>query len=102
MDSIKNRMDLFKNTLFINLEHRNDRLEHATEEFKKIGIKAERVDAIKKDAGAVGCTMSHIKCLEIAKKRNYDYVFICEVNQILKYHFSKFIHKLTPPISNHF
>lgn len=71
-------MELFKNTLFINLEHRKDRLEHAITEFKKMNIKAERVDAIKKDIGAIGCTMSHIKCLELAKKRNYEYVFICE------------------------
>ena len=71
-------MNLFENTLFINLDHRQDRLEHATEEFKKMNINAERVDAIKKDIGAIGCTMSHIKCLEIAKKRDYDYVFICE------------------------
>ena len=71
-------MNLFENTLFINLDHRQDRLEHAIEEFKKLNINAERVDAIKKDVGAIGCTMSHIKCLEIAKKRDYDYVFICE------------------------
>jgi len=71
-------MDLFKNTLFINLDYRQDRLKHATEEFKKMNINAERVNAIKKDVGAIGCTMSHIKCLEIAKKRDYDYVFICE------------------------
>lgn len=71
-------MELFRHTLFINLDHRQDRLKHATEEFKKMNINAERVDAIKKDIGAIGCTMSHIKCLEIAKKRDYDYVFICE------------------------
>lgn len=71
-------MELLKNTLFINLEHRKDRLEHAIEEFKKMNIKAERVDAIKNDIGALGCSMSHIKCIEIAKKRDYDYVFICE------------------------
>jgi glycosyl transferase family 25 len=71
-------MELFKNTLFINLDHRKDRLEHVTEEFKKMNITAERVNAIKRDVGAIGCTLSHIKCLEIAKKRDYDYVFICE------------------------
>lgn len=71
-------MNLFENTLFINLEHRKDRLEHVTEELKNMNINGERVDAIKKDIGAIGCTMSHIKCLEIAKKRDYDYVFICE------------------------
>uniref|UniRef100_A0A6C0EA63 Glycosyl transferase family 25 domain-containing protein n=1 Tax=viral metagenome TaxID=1070528 RepID=A0A6C0EA63_9ZZZZ len=71
-------MELLKHTLFINLEHRKDRLEHINAEFKKMGIDAERVNAIKMNIGAVGCTMSHIKCLELAKQRDYEYVFICE------------------------
>ena len=71
-------MELLKNTLFINLEHRKDRLEHVNSEFKKMEIDAERVNAIKMNTGAVGCTMSHIKCLELAKQRDYEYVFICE------------------------
>ena len=40
-------MELLKNTLFINLESRKDRLEHAEAEFKKLGIEAERVNAKK-------------------------------------------------------
>lgn len=71
-------MDLFKHTLFINLEHRKDRLEHAEEEFKKLGIEATRMEAIKLAEGAIGCTMSHIKCLETAINNEWDYVFICE------------------------
>jgi len=71
-------MNLFENTLFINLEARTDRLDHALGEFKKMKIDAERVNAVKTKHGAVGCTMSHIKCLELAKKREYEYVFICE------------------------
>jgi len=71
-------MSLFENTLFINLEHRTDRLEHAVSEFKKMGINAERVNAVKMQNGAIGCTLSHIKCIELAKSRNWDQVFICE------------------------
>jgi GR25 family glycosyltransferase involved in LPS biosynthesis len=71
-------MELLKNTLFINLESRTDRLNHAVLEFKKMNINAERIDAVKVYNGAVGCTMSHIKCIEIAKQRGYDFVFICE------------------------
>jgi GR25 family glycosyltransferase involved in LPS biosynthesis len=71
-------MDLLTNTLFINLEHRTDRLQHVTKEFQRMGISAERVNAIRMKTGAVGCTLSHIRCLEIAKQRNYDHVFICE------------------------
>jgi GR25 family glycosyltransferase involved in LPS biosynthesis len=71
-------MELFKNTLFINLENRKDRLEHANLEFKKMGINAERINAIRTTNGAIGCTLSHIHCIETAKKRGYEYVFICE------------------------
>lgn len=71
-------MELFKNAYFINLEQRPDRLEHATSEFKKMKINPVRVNAVKTKNGAVGCTLSHIKCLEMAKKADYDYVFICE------------------------
>ena len=71
-------MDLFKHSLFINLDSRVDRFEHALQEFEKMNIQVERVSAIKNKNGAIGCTMSHIKCLQIAKNRDYDYVFICE------------------------
>jgi GR25 family glycosyltransferase involved in LPS biosynthesis len=71
-------MELFTNTLFINLASRTDRLEHVISEFGKFGLTPERVDAVKMAAGAIGCTLSHIKCLEIAKSRNYEHVFICE------------------------
>ena len=71
-------MDIFENTFYINLEHRTDRLGHVQNELKKIGIKGERFNAIKTKSGAVGCTLSHIKCLELAKERNYEEVFICE------------------------
>jgi len=71
-------MDLLKNTLYINLEHRTDRLEHVKIELSKLGIDGERVNAVKSKIGAIGCTLSHIRCLEIAKQRDYEYVFICE------------------------
>ena len=71
-------MELLKNTLYINLEHRKDRLTHVKNELEKIGIQGERFNAIKTKNGAIGCTMSHIKCLELAKERNYETVFICE------------------------
>ncbi len=67
-----------QHTLFINLEHRKDRLEHTLSEFKKIGVSGERMNAVKTKDGAIGCTMSHIKCLELARERNWRQVFICE------------------------
>ncbi len=70
--------DLFNNSLYINLEHRTDRLVHVISEMQKMGISASRFNAIKTTDGAIGCTMSHIKCLEMAIESNPPYIFICE------------------------
>lgn len=71
--------NIFEHTFFINLQDRTDRLEHINAELPKIGItNAERFNACKTTNGAVGCTMSHIKCITLAKERNYPHVFICE------------------------
>lgn len=72
------KLDLLKYILYINLENRKDRLENIQKELHKLGVDGERINAIKTNDGAVGCTLSHIKCLELAKERNYPYVFICE------------------------
>jgi glycosyl transferase family 25 len=67
------------NVMYINLASRTDRNEHVQEQLKKIGVdKPERFNAIKLEDGALGCSMSHLKCVEHAKKNNYEYVFICE------------------------
>lgn len=71
-------MEFLKHTLFINLEHRTDRLEHVKIELAKLGINGERVNAVKAKVGAIGCTLSHVRCIEMAKQRDYEYVFICE------------------------
>lgn len=75
-------MELIANTIFINLQHRTDRLQHISEEFKTINIggtlNIQRFNAVKTASGNVGCTLSHIKCLEIAKEHSYPFVFICE------------------------
>ena len=71
-------MEYLQNCLYINLEHRKDRLSHIEKQMKLLGISGIRFNAIKTNDGAIGCTMSHIKCLEIAKERNWDSVFICE------------------------
>lgn len=71
-------MEFLQNCLFINLDHRTDRLQHVQEQLEMMDITGERFKAIKTKDGAVGCSMSHIKCLEIAKERNWEHVFICE------------------------
>ena len=73
---------LLRNILYINLDHREDRLIQIKDEFenklKISNVIPQRFPAIKHDKGAVGCALSHIKCLEIALERKYPYVFICE------------------------
>jgi GR25 family glycosyltransferase involved in LPS biosynthesis len=72
-------INLLEHTLVINLDTRIDRLVHAKKELASIGVLApERFPAIKNKHGAIGCSLSHIKCLEIAKSREWEYVFICE------------------------
>lgn len=71
-------MELLKNTFYINLEHRKDRLQHVQAELAKLGVVGERIHAVKSKMGAIGCTLSHIRAIETAKQREYEYVFICE------------------------
>ena len=71
--------DILKNNYYINLEHRKDRNQEAITELQKIGItNPNRFNAIKHDKGAIGCSMSHLEVLKIAKKNNWDYVTIFE------------------------
>jgi glycosyl transferase family 25 len=65
--------------MYINLEKRQDRNENVLKELNKIGIDTpSRFKAIELENGALGCSISHLKCLEIALKNNYEYIFICE------------------------
>jgi GR25 family glycosyltransferase involved in LPS biosynthesis len=66
-------------TIYINLEHRKDRNESVLKELSKIKITTpERFNAVEMKNGAIGCSLSHIKCLDIAINRGYEYVMICE------------------------
>ena len=68
-----------KNIFYINLETRNDRRNSIETQLTNIGLtNFERFNAIKVMDGRVGCTMSHIKCLEMAKERGYNHILICE------------------------
>lgn len=65
--------------IYINLERRTDRNSSVLTELNKIGFKnITRFNAVEKENGALGCSFSHLKCLEIAIKNDYDYVLICE------------------------
>lgn len=67
-----------KHALYINLESRKDRKQHVESELEKIGVSATRFNAVKITNGALGCSLSHLKCLEIAKTNNWEHVLIVE------------------------
>ena len=43
-----------------------------------VNLKTERFNAIKNENGALGCSMSHLSCIKLAKARDWDHVLICE------------------------
>lgn len=65
--------------LYINLDRREDRNAHMRTELTRVGFRqVERFPAIAKEDGALGCSFSHLKCVELAIQREYDCVLICE------------------------
>jgi len=78
MNSIKSISDI-KHTFYINLASRPDRKEHVEKQLKSIGItEFQRFNAIRLINGALGCSMSHLKCLEIAKESGWPHLLIVE------------------------
>lgn len=72
-------MDHIKHIFYINLSTRPDRKAHIEAQLKQVGFTTyERFNAVKVADGRVGCALSHMKCLELAKERGYPDVFICE------------------------
>lgn len=66
----------------INLDKRTDRMEEFLNEFKKINIdisNLERFSAIyKPENPCVGCTLSHLEVIKIAKERSYKNIIVFE------------------------
>jgi len=65
-------------TLYINLSHRTDRNDHVIQQLQSIGLTGIRVEAVECKYGAIGCGMSHIRCLEMAKEQGWPSVCIVE------------------------
>ena len=69
---------LLENVYYINLEERVDRKVLVETELKKMKWKYERFNAIKHARGIIGCCMSHLAVVEMAKEKDLDYVVILE------------------------
>jgi glycosyl transferase family 25 len=76
-DTYQNKY-LLENVYYINLEERVDRKIFVETELTKMKWKYERFNAIKNDRGILGCGLSHLAVIEIAKEKNLDYVVIVE------------------------
>lgn len=63
---------------YINLKHRLDRKKQIENEIKKLGCPFQRIDAIKNKNGGLGCVRSHIKSIELAKRKNLRNILIFE------------------------
>jgi GR25 family glycosyltransferase involved in LPS biosynthesis len=65
---------------YINLDHRTDRKRHIEHQLEQIRMTGNitRFNAIKNANGRIGCSLSHLKCLENALKNEWDHVLICE------------------------
>ena len=89
-----------KHAFYINLINRTDRKSYIERELEKVGIKAERFNAIKLQNGAIGCSMSHLKILQTAKQNGWDHVLICE-DDIQFLEPTVFVNQLNSFLKNH-
>jgi len=95
-----NSISDIKYAFYINLTTRVDRKQHVENQLQSIGINGERFNAIKMKNGAIGCSMSHLKIIEMAKASNWDHVLIVE-DDILFTNPSLFIEQFNKFLSNH-
>jgi GR25 family glycosyltransferase involved in LPS biosynthesis len=77
-----NSFDNIQHVVYINLEKRTDRKEWVEHELQvKLEFPQEKVlrfNAISLSNGAMGCSMSHLKCLENARDQGWEHIFIVE------------------------
>ena len=65
--------------IYINLDKRTDRKEQIEKELNDFGLKYERFKAIETpNFGILGCGLSHLEVLKIAKRENYENILILE------------------------
>jgi glycosyl transferase family 25 len=95
-----NSISDIKHAFYINLLSRPDRKHHVENQLKTIGIQAERFNAVKMANGAIGCSMSHLKIIEMAKMNDFEHVLIVE-DDILFTKPKVFIEQFNKFLSNH-
>jgi hypothetical protein len=81
-------MENFDIIYYINLEDRPDRNNSIRNELTKMGVdmsKVQRIDAIKNNVyGGLGCSASHVKCLEYFESSGFQNCLILEDDFVFK------------------
>ena len=67
-----------ENIYYINLDHRKDRKLHVETQLNNLNWQYTRFNACKNKIGELGCTLSHLKLVRMAKEKNLDYIVIVE------------------------
>jgi glycosyl transferase, family 25 len=73
--------DLVDKIIFINLDHRKDRLVNMNEFFQEAEIPSEKIirfPAIRENPGTVGCAKSHIAVIKMIRYNGWDNTLILE------------------------
>jgi len=63
---------------YINLDRRTDRRADMEREFGKMNLTVERFPAVEYIPPTIGCNLSHIEVLKLARQRGYESVMIFE------------------------
>lgn len=88
----------FPPILVINLPERKDRWDILEKTLKPTGLRYERIDAIRRSPGWKGCSMSHRKCVAMAKQREWPWVIILEDDCLLRPKWKANIDALLPTL----
>jgi GR25 family glycosyltransferase involved in LPS biosynthesis len=89
---------------YINLKSRTDRKMHVEHQLDLIGIRdnVKRFNAIHNVNGRIGCSLSHLKCVQMAKEQNLEFVLIIEddISFLLPDEFVKNVNKFLSNSNN--
>lgn len=83
----------------VNLDHRVENLSLITQEMEYIGWSFERFSAINTNS-YMGCTLSHLEIIKIAKERGYKRVMVVEDDCIFMPYAKSFLEKLESQIED--
>ena len=73
-----NNKYLLENVYYINLKESKERRIETENELRIMNWKFQRFDGVKETDGRIGCSISHLKVIEMAKQNNLEYVVVLE------------------------